>query len=63
MEICFVADNNYSRFIKDYTNHKYNKGGTTLDENNNVIGENPGYINYTIGQRKELEFLILNHYM
>ncbi len=52
MEICFVADNNYSRFIKDYTNQNQNKEGTTLDENNNVIGENPGYINYTIGQRK-----------
>ena len=52
MEICFVADNNYSRFIKEYTNRQDENEGTTLDESNNIVGKNPGYINYTIGQRK-----------
>ena len=54
MEICFVADNNYKRFIKEYAEEKTKniKEGKTLDESGNVIGENPGYINYTIGQRK-----------
>jgi len=52
MEICFVADNNYSRFIKEYTNQNEDSKGVTLDEDNNIVGENPGYINYTIGQRK-----------
>ena len=52
MEICFVADNNYKRFIKDYTGVESIKGGKTLDEEGNILGENPGYINYTVGQRK-----------
>jgi len=55
MEICFVADNNYKRFIKEYTGEKMNDPkdkGTTIDEQGNILGENPGYINYTIGQRK-----------
>ena len=55
MEICFVADNNYKRFIKDYTGEIIddpNNQGTTIDEEGNVLGKNPGYINYTIGQRK-----------
>lgn len=54
MEICFVADNNYKRFIKEYDNERTSKikNGKTLDEKGNVLAENPGYINYTIGQRK-----------
>ena len=52
MEICFVADNNYKRFIKDYTGVENISKGKTLDEDGNVLGENPGYINYTVGQRK-----------
>ena len=54
MEICFVADNNYKRFIKEYAKEKTStiKNGKTLDESGNVLSENPGYINYTIGQRK-----------
>ena len=52
MEICFVADNNYKRFIKDYTGIENISKGKTLDEDGNVLGENPGYINYTVGQRK-----------
>ena len=54
MEICFVADNNYKRFIKEYDNERTSKikNGKPLDEKGNVLAENPGYINYTIGQRK-----------
>jgi len=54
MEICFIADNNYKRFIKEYAPEKTNsvKNGKTLNENGQKIGENDGYINYTIGQRK-----------
>ncbi len=54
MEICFIADNNYKRFIKEYATDKtehINKG-QTLGSNGEVLGDNPGYINYTIGQRK-----------
>jgi len=55
MEICFVADNNYKRFIKEYTGESLENNeldGKTLDPSGKEIGNNPGYINYTIGQRK-----------
>ena len=54
MEICFIADNNYKRFINEYAKDKTDKiqNGKTLNEQGEVIGENDGYINYTIGQRK-----------
>ena len=56
MEICFVADNNYKRFLHDYNPKDVKKIGTgiIIDEDNNPIGKHEGYINYTIGQRKGL---------
>ena len=56
MEICFVADNNYKRFLKDYSPEKTAQIGTgeILDESGEVIGEHSGYTDYTIGQRKGL---------
>ena len=54
MEICFIADNNYKRFINEYASEKVKtiNNGKTLDDKGKQIGENSGYINYTIGQRK-----------
>ena len=54
MEICFIADNNYKRFIKEYAPDKTENitEGKTLNESGEEIGKNDGYINYTIGQRK-----------
>ena len=54
MEICFIADNNYKRFIKEYapTRSKKIERGKTLDQDGNILSNNPGYINYTVGQRK-----------
>ena len=54
MEICFIADNNYKRFINEYAPDKVStiKNGKTLNEEGEKIGDNDGYINYTIGQRK-----------
>ena len=56
MEICFVADNNYKRFLKDYASDKMDKigVGNIIDESGNAIGTHDGYPNYTIGQRKGL---------
>ena len=56
MEICFVADNNYKRFLKDYSSEKISKIGTgdILNEVGEIVGEHFGYTNYTIGQRKGL---------
>ena len=56
MEICFVADNNYKRFLKDYVPEKMSKisAGEILNESGEVVGEHSGYTDYTIGQRKGL---------
>ena len=56
MEICFVADNNYKRFLNDYKPKemaKINDGD--IIENGKVVGKHPGYIQYTVGQRKGLK--------
>ena len=55
MEICFVPDNNYKRFVREYAKDKIDhldSSGSTLNEKGDKVGENEGYINYTIGQRK-----------
>ena len=55
MEICFIPDNNYKRFVKEYAKNKINYSdslGDTLDEKGKKIGKNGGYVNYTVGQRK-----------
>ncbi len=51
MEICFVNDDDYVRFIKDYSGYEP-KPGKIYDTFGNVLGEHRGLINYTIGQRK-----------
>ncbi|MEG0072969.1 MAG: tRNA 2-thiouridine(34) synthase MnmA [Clostridia bacterium] len=52
-EICFVEDNNYSRFIKENYNYVPKKG-KFISKEGKVLGEHQGIINYTIGQRKGL---------
>ncbi len=54
MEICFVADNNYKRFLRDYNPDKVKNipNGNIVNDDGKTIGKHPGYINYTIGQRK-----------
>ncbi|MFH0991796.1 MAG: tRNA 2-thiouridine(34) synthase MnmA [bacterium] len=52
-EICFVADDNYYRFLKNQVpglEEKVNNGNILL--NNNVVGKHKGYPFYTIGQRR-----------
>ncbi len=53
MEICFVADNNYGRFIREYTGEEIPRGDI-IDETGNVIGRHKGTPFYTIGQRRGL---------
>ena len=50
-EICFVEDDDYAKFITDYSGYEP-RPGDILDVNGNVIGEHRGLIYYTIGQRK-----------
>ena len=56
MDICFVADNNYKRFLKDYVPQKMDAvgKGKIMNESGQSVGEHEGYPNYTIGQRKGL---------
>ncbi len=56
MEICFVADNNYKRFLKDYAPNEIEAigQGKIVEGNGEVVGVHSGYTNYTIGQRKGL---------
>ena len=56
MEICFVADNNYKRFLTDYVPGRMNAvgSGVIVDESGETVGAHDGYPHYTIGQRKGL---------
>jgi tRNA-specific 2-thiouridylase len=51
-EICFVADNNYRRFLSERveTKEKYFRPGT-IERDGHIVGEHNGYPFYTIGQR------------
>ena len=51
-EICFIPDKNYGSFL-----HRHGvkiDNGEIVDTDGNKIGTHPGYIHYTIGQRKGL---------
>lgn len=50
-EICFVEDDDYAKFITDYSDYVPHEGDI-LDVNGNIIGRHRGIIYYTIGQRK-----------
>ncbi len=54
-EICFIADNNYERFLKEWSpdlQQRVDGGELILD--GKVVGRHRGYPFYTIGQRKGL---------
>lgn len=53
MEICFIPDNDYSKFIRENTDVVIPKGNF-VDLDGNIIGKHNGITNYTIGQRKGL---------
>ncbi len=52
-EICFIPDNNYPKFIKEYTNEEPQQGNFVTADGE-VIGKHKGIIHYTIGQRRGL---------
>ncbi len=54
-EICFVADNDYTRFLRDAVpGLKERVGGGDIILNGEKVGAHEGYPFYTIGQRKGL---------
>ena len=52
-EICFIPDDDYPRFLKDYRRQP-DEPGPILDQQGNTVGEHKGLTFYTIGQRKGL---------
>lgn len=52
-DICFVQDNDYSKFISENTDSDV-LPGNIVDKDGNVLGKHNGIYNYTIGQRKGL---------
>ena len=52
-EICFVMDNKYADFIKEYCGME-SKDGDIVDSEGRILGRHKGYWNYTIGQRRGL---------
>ena len=52
-DICFIADGDYTAFIKNHSNCEF-VCGNFIDIDGNIIGKHSGLINYTIGQRKGL---------
>ena len=53
MEICFIPDNDYAKYIVQTTNYTCDSGNF-VDIHNNIIGTHKGIIHYTVGQRKGL---------
>lgn len=52
-DVCFLELGGYAAFIRSYADH-HSKPGPIVDSKGRVIGEHPGALNYTIGQRKGL---------
>ena len=58
-EICFVPDNDYTRFLDDNYSD-IGQSGPIFDTSGNKLGEHEGLYKYTIGQRRGLG-ISLNH--
>ena len=52
-EICFVEDDDYYRFIREYS-QKDIPCGDLVDKSGKVLGKHRGIVKYTVGQRKGL---------
>ncbi len=54
MEICFVPDNDYKRFLKQMVDGLEDKvdGGDLVNQEGEKVGEHKGYPFFTIGQRR-----------
>ena len=53
-DICFVPDGDYARLVKKLR-PEAGAGGDIVDEAGNKLGEHPGLIHFTVGQRRGLE--------
>ena len=53
-DICFVPDGDYARIVKKLR-PEAGQGGEIVDQAGRVLGQHPGLIHYTVGQRRGLE--------
>ena len=53
MDLCFVVDDDYRRFLADWAEDAMT-AGEIVDVEGNVLGEHDGLPNYTVGQRRGL---------
>ena len=53
MDLCFVADDDYRRFLSDWAADAMS-AGEIVDVEGNVLGRHVGLPNYTVGQRRGL---------
>ena len=53
MDLCFVVDDNYRRFLADWAAEAMTPG-EIVDVRGNVLGRHSGLPNYTVGQRRGL---------
>jgi len=51
MEICFVADNNYRRFLREHAAEAI-RPGPIFDTSGRLLGQHRGLAFYTVGQRR-----------
>jgi tRNA-specific 2-thiouridylase len=58
-EICFIPDNDYAKFITEYTGETPMEGNFVTSDGK-VLGKHKGIIHYTVGQRKGLN-LAMGH--
>lgn len=53
MEICFIPDNKYGRYVEEAAPQAA-QPGPILDSQGRYLGEHPGVVYFTVGQRKGL---------
>ncbi|MEE4198124.1 MAG: tRNA 2-thiouridine(34) synthase MnmA [Bacteroidales bacterium] len=56
MGVCFLKQNDYRQFLKDYIPDKLKKitPGDVVDERGAITGTHQGFVFYTIGQKRDL---------
>ncbi|HSQ95913.1 MAG TPA: tRNA 2-thiouridine(34) synthase MnmA [Croceibacterium sp.] len=54
-DICFVPDGDYARIVKAVRPEGTRRGSIVHAESGDLLGEHPGVIHFTVGQRRGLE--------
>ena len=54
MEVCFIPDNDYVKFVQSRSKRFMPPVGNFVDAAGNILGQHQGIIRYTVGQRKGL---------